>query len=190
MNSRYTPVVHQKEVTILPKNRKMSFIFLNVGMIVLFGCTVPKQEKDTTVITPIHSLDTTKDETSTMDPTDGTMKEENNMKLTINGNEYAAVLAETAAAKELRTLLPITMTMQELNGNEKHGDLPASLPQDIYQPGTIHTGDILLWGEDTLVLFYQDFPTPYSYTEIGHLDDPTGLAAAIGAGNIQVSFQE
>jgi flavodoxin len=120
--------------------------------------------------------------------TDQEKKEENQMNLTINGKEYSATLAETDAAEELKGMLPISLTMDELNGNEKYGNLPSSLSQDIYQPGNIETGDILLWGDDTLVLFYKDFPTIYSYTAIAHLDDPSELAELVGNGSIQVTI--
>src|SRR5687768_2839479 len=46
--------------------------------------------------------------------------------------------------------LPLTLDMRELNGNEKHADLPKPLPANASLPGTIRHGDLMLYGADTL----------------------------------------
>lgn len=42
--------------------------------------------------------------------------------------------------------------------------------------GSIHAGDIMLYGASCLVLFYEDFNTSYRYTPLGYIEDPDGLA--------------
>jgi len=78
--------------------------------------------------------------------------------------------------------------MPDLNGNEKHVSLPRALPVDAFKPGTIHAGDVMLYGSDTLVVFYKTFPSGYSYTRIGHVADGAGLASALGAGSQRITF--
>ena len=78
--------------------------------------------------------------------------------------------------------------MDELNGNEKHARLPRSLVTNAARPGTIRAGDVLLYGSDTLVVFYETFRSNYSYTRIGRIAETTGLAQALGPGSQRVTF--
>ncbi|MDF2192159.1 cyclophilin-like fold protein [Paraflavitalea sp. CAU 1676] len=112
------------------------------------------------------------------------------MKVTIGSATFHVTLASNASAKAFLALLPLTVSMTELNGNEKYYDLPNNLPTNATNPGTIKTGDLLLWGSKTVVLFYKTFSTSYSYTRLGVIDNPDGLAAAVGAGNVTVSFEK
>ena len=108
--------------------------------------------------------------------------------VTINGTSFDAVLANSETGRAFADLLPLTITMNELNGNEKYHYLNGSLPTDSYKPGTIEAGDILLYGNNCVVLFYETFSSSYSYTRIGKLTSADGLKAAVGTGNVSVTF--
>jgi hypothetical protein len=77
---------------------------------------------------------------------------------------------------------------QRLNGNEKHADLREALPANASRPGTIRNGDLMLYGTNTLVVFYATFNSSYSYTRLGRVDDSAGLPQALGRRGVRVVF--
>jgi hypothetical protein len=117
-------------------------------------------------------------------------KKESHMWMTIGERRFAITLADNAAARAFVAQLPLTLDMSELNGNEKHGELPKALPANASRPGTIHNGDLMLYGTDTLVVFYVTFNSSYSYTPLGRVDGPAGLAKALGPGGVRVVFSK
>jgi len=79
--------------------------------------------------------------------------------------------------------------MKDYNGNEKKYDFSKAFPTDNHNPKQINTGDLMIWSGNTLVLFYKSFPTSYSYTMLGKVDDVIGLAEVLGTGNVTVTFE-
>ena len=115
--------------------------------------------------------------------------ETNMIHVKIGNATFTATLENNPTATALKALLPMTVVMEEHAGNEKFYYLPQSLPTNSYRPGTINAGDIMLWGSDCLVVFYETFSSSYRYTRIGRIDNPSGLAAAVGRGNVSVTFE-
>lgn len=113
----------------------------------------------------------------------------NSMKVTIGTVSFTATLATSATAIAFKAMLPLTLNMSDFNNNEKVGSLPGSLTTAASNPGTIHAGDIMLYGSSSLVLFYETFSTSYSYTKIGRIDDVSRLKAALGAGNVTMKIE-
>lgn len=110
------------------------------------------------------------------------------MWMTVGELRFAMTLTDNSAARAFVAQLPLTLDMAELNGNEKHAHLPKALPTNPIRPGTIHSGDLMLYGADTLVVFYLTFDSSYSYTRLGRVSDPTGLAKALGEGRVRMIF--
>lgn len=111
------------------------------------------------------------------------------MKITIGTAVFTATLISDTTGNAFKARLPLTLNMTELNGNEKYFDFQTALPSNAANPGTIQTGDLLLYGSNTLVLFYKTFSTSYRYTSIARIDNPSGLAAALGNENVTVKFE-
>ena len=114
---------------------------------------------------------------------------ERNITISVNGTSFAATLADNDAAQDFAAMLPLTLDMNEMNGNEKYHYLSDELPTDSYRPGTIQTGDLMLYGSSCIVLFYETFSSGYSYTRLGQIDNPEGLDAVLGSGNVSVRFE-
>ena len=99
------------------------------------------------------------------------IREEKEMFLVLQNESYEVTLEKNDTVSKLLTLLPLSIQMQELNGNEKYVYLDTTLPSNPEQVQTIQKGDIMLYQDDCLVLFYKTFPTSYSYTKIGHINN-------------------
>jgi hypothetical protein len=111
------------------------------------------------------------------------------MKIKIGSETFTAKLYNNATVTAFKILLPLTLNMNELNGNEKYFYLSTNLPTNASNPDTIHTGDLMIWGSNSLVLFYKTFSTSYSYTKLGRIEDTSGLADAVGEGSVTVTIE-
>lgn len=111
--------------------------------------------------------------------------EENVMKININNEEYVINVENETLMEELFNSLPQTFTMTELNGNEKYYYLNSNMKNANSEAvGQVQKGDVMLFGSDCLVIFYDSFETEFRYTKIGHIDNLGDL----GNGNVDVSI--
>ena len=110
------------------------------------------------------------------------------IRLKVGEQVFTASLLENASTTALLRMLPMTHNMEELNGNEKFVYLSSDLPAAESAVGRIEAGDIMLYGRNCLVVFYASFTTSYRYTKLGRIDQPKGLAAALGTGKVLVRF--
>lgn len=159
----------------LRKIKKITYLLLTAIMVFLGACgntaeSEPEIEKE---------IQTERNEEDAMDK----------IKIVIGTQTFTATLADNAAAGELKKMLPFTINMSELNGNEKYAYLDKGLPTKTSRVDRIHTGDIMLFGSDCLVLFYKDFSTSYSYTPLGSVDDVEGFQEALKGNSVTVEFQ-
>lgn len=111
------------------------------------------------------------------------------LNIKIGDKNFTATLYDNATTRSLLEKIPLTINMSELHGNEKYYYFDENLPINSQKIQNINTGDLMLYGSNCLVIFYESFSTSYSYTKIGHIDNPEGLAEALGSGNIKVTFE-
>jgi hypothetical protein len=94
--------------------------------------------------------------------------------ITVGNQVFTATLETNATAAAFKAMMPLTIDMRDLNSNEKFFDFSGNLPANASNPGTINSGDIMLWRSKTLVLFYKTFSSTYSYTRVGKIENPGG----------------
>lgn len=112
------------------------------------------------------------------------------INIIIDNQTFSATLEDNETSREFVKMLPLDITMSELNGNEKYYYFDHSLPSNASKVGKVSAGDIMLYGSDCLVLFYDSFNTSYSYTRIGKLDASLDLKSIVGKGNIKISISK
>ena len=112
----------------------------------------------------------------------------NYVTLKINNKEYKLILYDNDTARDFLKMLPLTITMNDLNSNEKYHNLSTTLTTKSERAGSIKRGDFMLYGNNCLVLFYESFSTSYSYTRIGYIENTDGLKDSLGRGSIEITF--
>ena len=179
---------------------KICLIALAASLLAGCGNSVESQTETSHIDTPSVSEPVSVPESSdngeildigdtSSETTDEPTSEVNEMTITVNGKEFSAKFHDTKAAEEFKAMLPLTLDMSELNGNEKFIYLDDRFTTASESVGHINSGDIMLYGSNCVVLFYDSFSTPYSYTRIGYIDDPDGLKGAVGKGGVTVRFE-
>lgn len=116
-------------------------------------------------------------------------KNEISMKMIVGEYTFDVEYVVNNTAEAFKKMLPVTLKMEELNGNEKYCYIGSSLPTALSTPGTINAGDIMLFGSNCVVVFYETFKTSYSYTRIGKIKDFTNLKKALGSGDVTIKFE-
>lgn len=115
--------------------------------------------------------------------------ENKTMQMKIGEKEYSVALNDNNTTKALQELLPMTIKMSEFNGNEKYYHFSNSLPSRPEHIWQIKSGDVMLFGDDCLVVFYKDFKTVYSYTRIGHIENAADLEQILGRSSVTITFE-
>jgi len=121
-----------------------------------------------------------------------TTKDGDSMKIIVKVGDKAltATLIDSKTAKDLVSLLPLTLTMNDLFGREKFGHLPRPISTDGKRTHTYEVGDIAYWspGPDVAIYYRHDgekIPNP-GIIVIGKLDP--GVEAFHVPGSVEVKI--
>ena len=109
--------------------------------------------------------------------------------LKVKNKEYEAVLYDNSATRELIKNFPITITMSDLHENEKYYNFSKSFSTSSENVASINKGDIMLFGDNCLVIFYKSFSTRYKYTKLGYIKNTEDLESSFGKGDISITFE-
>src|SRR5437667_9514109 len=113
------------------------------------------------------------------------------MRLTINGKAVTVTLTQSETTRDFISLLPLTLTMNDLFGREKFGHLPRAISTDGKRTHTYEVGDVAYWspGPDVAIYYRQDnekIPPP-GIIVIGKID--SGVEALDVPGSVRVTFE-
>lgn len=158
-------------------------------VLTLWGLTFPVGLVSCSADEPIQEMEQPVPPVDTGNDNNDNTPMSNNLKITVGSTTFNVILSDNTTATTFKALLPMTVNMSEMNGNEKYYYLSGNLPTAAINPGIIQVGDLMLYGASCLVLFYETFRTSYSYTRLGRVDNPSELAAALGTGNVTVTFE-
>jgi len=111
------------------------------------------------------------------------------MKITVGSAVFTATLFDNPSVTALKARLPLTINMEDLNANEKFYHFSTTLPANASAVGNILIGDLMLYGNNSFVLFYKSFNTSYTYSRLGRIDNVNGLVTALGSGNVTVKLE-
>ena len=87
------------------------------------------------------------------------------IRITIAGKILIASVVDNATAQDFVALLPLNLSMKDLFGREKYGDLPKQLSEKGPIENRYEIGDIAYWspGHQVAVYYHQDresIPSP------------------------------
>jgi len=113
------------------------------------------------------------------------------IRLSVNNKVLTATLADNKTARDFISLLPLTLTMNDLFGREKYARLPRAISQEGKRTHTYENGDLAYWSpsHDVAVYYRQDgekIPEP-GIIVIGKID--SGVAALDVAGSVKVTIE-
>jgi len=113
------------------------------------------------------------------------------IKLTIDNKILTATLADNKTARDFISLLPLTLTMNDLFGREKYARLPRAISQEGKRTHTYQIGDLAYWSpsHDVAVYYRQDgekIPEP-GIIVIGKID--SGVEALDVPGDVKVTIE-
>lgn len=159
------------------KNKNGNNIFVYIILIILFIFlsiiiyNIVEEGKPKTQSSNKDDTEASLDEDVIL-PSSKPFEEEKNIKITINNIDYEMRLENNITAYDLVSVLPLELTMSDLNNNEKYAYLSFSLnDDDYYYTGKITKGDVMLYQTNCIVIFYKDINTTNSYIKIGHINN-------------------
>jgi hypothetical protein len=113
------------------------------------------------------------------------------LRLTIDGEARMATLIDSETTQDFVSLLPLTLTTDDLLGRERFAHLPREISEGGERMHTYEVGDIAYWppGPDVAIFYRhdgQEIPDP-GIIDIGTID--SGVEAFDVSGSVNVTFE-
>jgi hypothetical protein len=80
------------------------------------------------------------------------------LRLKVKDKEITVTLIDSETTRDFVSLLPLTLTMDDLFGREKFGHLPRAISQGGKRTHTYEAGDVIYWspGPDVAIFYRHD----------------------------------
>ncbi|MCR4605102.1 MAG: Ig-like domain-containing protein [Eubacterium sp.] len=102
---------------------------------------------------------------------------------------FDLTIVDNESGKQLYDALPKTLTMTDLDGHSKTvSDSEIIFDPDEYRPGTLESGDLMLYGMNRYELCYETYNTGYAYTMLGKVSNASELKDALGATGVSITI--
>ncbi len=102
---------------------------------------------------------------------------------------FDITIVDNESGKQLYKSLPKTLKMTDLDGHSKTvKDSEILYDPDEYRPGSLESGDLMLYGIDRYELCYSNYSTGYPFTMLGKITNPTGLEEALGTAGVSITI--
>lgn len=113
-----------------------------------------------------------------------------NAAVSIGLKTYSVTVEDNDAAKVFFDRVPLSLTLNEWAGNsEYYARLSEKINTDgIKSPSAFETGDIAIYNNTSLVIFYADTKNTEGYAKIGHIVESEGMKDALKAAKGKVIF--
>lgn len=115
--------------------------------------------------------------------------EKNTIEIKIEDKIFKATLLDNQTSKSFIKKLPLTITMEDYNQNEKFYRFSEKFPVNPTKIENIKTGDIVFYETNFFVIFYEDFKTQYAYTPIGTINNISGLKEILKKNKVIVELK-
>ena len=146
----------------------MSRILIAIALAAILGPTASRADNAMTNQTPVMKI-----------------------RLRIDNKVLTATLADNKTARDFVSLLPLTLTMNDLFGREKFGHLPRAISEEGKRTHTYEIGELAYWspGPDVAIYYRNDgekIPDP-GIIVIGKID--SGVEALNVPGSAKVTIE-
>lgn len=109
------------------------------------------------------------------------------VKFQIGSKSYDVMLLASEASNKFIKQLPLSVTMNDENKDGKYVYLKQVLENHTQVEDVANTGSIMLFGNENVVIFYEDVQTSYKYTKLGVIKGGH-FKEQIGNENVEISF--
>ncbi|MGO1989727.1 cyclophilin-like fold protein [Mammaliicoccus vitulinus] len=108
------------------------------------------------------------------------------LKIETDTTVFSVSLFDNETTQHLLERMPLSITMHDLNNNEKYYNFNATFPTNTQKIKRVHKGDIMLYQDSYLVIFYKSFNTTFKYTPVGTITNPESLDVLNNISDIDV----